>query len=130
MAIRVKSKKPPRGAGRLKKKNEAGHGKKASVHAGSDEPKHATTATSLIAKKSTHKAHRKRPPVTKSSHTGSAKSTSPHKPKRSRKFVVAAEGSARPFAVKKNKKNQVALRFTENTLRDIAALECVRRCFH
>lgn len=142
MAIKVKSKKPPRGAGRSKKKKKgAPHSNKAhgpassaeSKHApapGSAESKHAPSSKSLLARKPAHKAHGKKPFVRKSAHSEPRKSGIAHARKSPREFTFAAEPAAgRHFAGKKKKKKQMVLRFTENTLKDIAALECVRRCF-
>lgn len=61
-----------------------------------------------------------------------ATKTEPHPPKPPHiPFVpVASMRAAVSHGKKKSKKKHaVTLRFTENTLRDIAALECVRRCF-
>lgn len=45
--------------------------------------------------------------------------------------VASTPRHQKPRGAKKHgKRHVINLRFTENTLRDIAALECVRRCFH
>jgi len=131
MAIKVKSKKPPKGAGRPKKKMKERHAKKAPAHASAAAPKHASTSKSLLARKPAHRAHGKKPFVRAASHAVPTKSVTARTPKPLREFVVAAEpAAAHPLSIKKKKKKpQMVLRFTENTLKDIAALECVRRCF-
>jgi len=131
MAIKVKSKKPPQGAGHPRKKKTARHGRKAPAHATPARPKPATSSKSLLARKPAHKAHGKKPFVRKAPHAQPTKSAVAHAPRLPREFVVAAEPvAAHPFSIKKKKKkHQTVLRFTENTLKDIAALECVRRCF-
>ena len=132
MAIRVKPKKPPRGAGLPRKKLTARPGKKVSTHKSAARPKRATTSKSLLARKPAPKTHGKKPFVGKAPHAEPAKSVIARTPRLPREFLVAAEPAAgHPFPIKKKKKkHQVVLRFTENTLKDIAALECVRRCFH
>jgi len=130
MAIKVKSKKPHRGAGHSRKKKASRHSKKTQAHASPAESKHAPVSKSLLVRKPAHKAHSKKPLVRKASHSQPMKSVLAHGPRDPREFAVAAEpASARHVAGKKKKKKQMVLRFTENTLRDIAALECVRRCF-
>jgi len=131
MAIKVKSKKPPKGAGRPKKKTAARHVKKARSHSGAAAAKHVTPTKTLLARKPAHKTHAKKPFVRKAPTAEAIKSVLTRKPKRQREFVVSAEPvSAQLFpSKKKKKKHQTVLRFTENTLKDIAALECVRRCF-
>jgi len=132
MAIKVKSRKPPKGAGRPKKKGTARHGKKkAPARASTAAPKHATESKSLLARKPVHRAHGKKPFVRTASHAKPTKTVAARMPKPVREFVVAAApAAAHPLSIrKKKKKPQMVLRFTENTLKDIAALECVRRCF-
>lgn len=133
MAIKVKSKKPPRGAGRPKKKGTARHGKKkAAAHASTAEPKHGSASKSLLAREPARRAHRKKPFVRTASDAKPAKTVTARAPKPRREFLVAAEPAATHLlsTKKRKKKPQVVLHFTENTLKDIAALECVRRCFH
>jgi len=125
MAIRVKSKKPPLGAGHPRKK-KAVLGKKPP---GRGKPaKHAAPTKSLLAGKPA-KVPVHKPLVGKAPHAKAKKKV--RIPKPVREFVVAAEPTSHhPLASKKRKKKpQTVLRFTENTLKDIAALECVRRCF-
>jgi len=124
MAIRVKSKKPPQGAGH-RRKQKAELGKK--PHASGDAAKHTVPTKSLHARKPA-KASEHKPLVSKAPRAKARKKV--HVPKPVREFIVAAEPASRhSLASKKRKKPQTVLRFTENTLKDIAALECVRRCF-
>jgi len=131
MAIKVKPKKPPHGAGRSKKKMPARLGKKARVQARRAGAKPATPTKAPLARKPPRKARTKKLFVHEAPHVESKKSVVARKPKPPREFVVAAEPVAAHILPhkKKKKKNQTVLRFTENTLKDIAALECVRRCF-
>jgi hypothetical protein len=121
MAKKAKSKKPVRSKGHhSKKKVTARHEKKPTTQAKKGWRKHATHPKPLLA------SEPKRSSPTK------ALFARKHKPP-PREFVVAAEpvvGSRLPTHKKtKKKKQQLVLRFTENTLKDISALECVRRCF-
>jgi hypothetical protein len=116
MAIKVKSKKPPQGTRHPPRKKR--HEKKERARTRKAAPKHAKSTKTLLARKPKHVAP--------------AKPLLATKPKQQREFVVAAEsvaGASLPLK-KKKKKHQMVLRFTENTLKDIAALECVRRCFN
>ena len=130
MAIKVKSKKPHRGAGHSRKKKASRHSNKAHAHASPAEPKHTPVSKSLLARKPARRAHTKKPFVRKAPHSDPTKSVLGHTQKAPREFTVAAGPVAgRHSAGKKKKRKQMVLRFTENTLKDIAALECVRRCF-
>ena len=118
---RAKAKKPSRGAGKHPKKSAAAHHKKAPVHAKKTAPR-------------AHAAPHKRPTQIKPPDVRFHRPQPilARKPLPRREFFVAASpapGAMLPIK-KKKKKPELVLRFTENTLKDIAALECVRRCFN
>jgi len=112
MARKSKAKRTPHGGVSHKKKRKpSAHKKPAVAHEAKSLPerrkeaarKHAASMSTLLADKPKHR----------------------HQP-----FVAAAPPHPIAAPPKKRKKKQVVtLRFTENTLKDIAALECVRRCF-
>jgi hypothetical protein len=125
MAKKAKSKRPVRGTGKHSKKKMA-----ATQH----------RKASAKGKKAGPRARRAHPPAKKSTDVPSKNVPSilAGKPRPRRAFLAAAApissdaapSASRPFPIKKKKKKQeLVLRFNENTLKDIAALECVRRCF-
>jgi hypothetical protein len=134
MAIKVKHKKAPRHARRHPKKT-AHHQKSSPLHknkAGAHAEKKAPVVSAAPGKPAAVKKPAAATKPAAPAKRPASRSMLAQRPKPRREFFVAAEpvrGSAvLPFK-KKKKKQKTVLRFTENTLRDIAALECVRRCF-
>lgn len=144
MAAKAKAKKPPRGAGKHPKKKKALHRRKAPAHAKkAAHHEHAPPRKPRAPTK--HAAPPKHPtPIKHAAHRKHSIAEKPidvrvdsPQPVLARKrlprrefFVAAAPATRAALPIKKKKKKpEMVLRFTENTLKDIAALECVRRCF-